>query len=149
MTNATKKKDRNAATKPSLFSGSRAAILNSSKPEPVQLPEDDCSKCKGHGKVIERTSGEPEELTCDACNGTGDANPEYEQNKEAIMAAKKKSSKKTSKKVVEKTITTAAPIGRERKLLLRLSVEEYDALQAKAAKQGTSMANLLRTSAIG
>ena len=67
------------------------------------------------------------------------------------MAAKKKSVKKrTVKKATTKpkTIVNAAPIGRTRKLLLRLSVEEYEALQAKAYKEGTPMANLLRTSAL-
>lgn len=67
---------------------------------------------------------------------------------EDIEMATKKASKKSAKKngAVRKT---AEPIGRERKLLLRLSKDEYNALQAKAEKQGTSMANLLRTSAIG
>jgi hypothetical protein len=75
------------------------------------------------------------------------------------MAAKKKTAKKTAaKKPAKQTVNaangsnkvkTAAPIGRERKLLLRLSVEEYEALQEKAAEKETSMANLLRTSALG
>lgn len=67
------------------------------------------------------------------------------EQKEDTMAAKKK----TAKKPAKKSVKTAAPVGRERKLLLRLSNDEYEALQTKAAKQETSMANLLRSSALG
>ncbi len=74
-----------------------------------------------------------------------------EQEEDITMAAKKKTAKKVTKKSAakksDKKVQTAEPIGRTRKLLLRLSVEEYANLEAKAAKLNTSMANHLRTSA--
>lgn len=69
------------------------------------------------------------------------------ENEDIEMAAKKKTAKKPAKK--SNGVKSAAPIGRERKLLLRLSKDEYNSLQEKAEKNGTSMANWLRTSAIG
>jgi hypothetical protein len=61
---------------------------------------------------------------------------------EDTMAAKKKSAKKNGS---AKAVKTAEPIGRERKLLLRLSTDEYNTLKQKAEKAGTSMANFLRS----
>ncbi len=72
-------------------------------------------------------------------------NTQTEESEDTNMAAKKKTAKKKS--AAKKTAVAREP-GRARKLLLRLSVEEYDQLQAKAAKQEVSMAHLLRSSAL-
>lgn len=147
---AARTKRKAAAIDEDLTKSNSGAILD--------VAQIDCPKCKGHGQVIDRSDlTNPQEVQCSACNGTGEVTEEQKTKiQEDIMASKKtakaaKAAKKSSgsKKTGNPAVKTAAPIGRERKLLLRLSVEEYDALQAKAAKQGTSMANLLRTSAIG
>ncbi len=98
-------------------------------PDPIY-----CKICAGFGFV----GNGDDRRDCDNCNQTGFSNWRL------IQMATKKTARR-----VKKERKAAAPAGRERKLLLRLSTDEYNKLQAKAEKQGTSMANLLRSSAIG
>lgn len=119
--------------------------------------ESDCPACKGHGVLIRKIDGVDAELQCGPCLGTGNKNLEHDYTNtntnetETEMAAKKKASSKKSAAKAPKAPKAKAekPVGRGRKLLLRLSHEEYAALQAKAAKLETTMADLLRTGALG